>query len=216
MRLHEMPSAFVPLLILGLSQLVVASFIPDTLLSLDDLQDVEKRCETPCGYYGQLCCEQGEQCYTDANNQAQCGAVVVQTQAANGGDWNYLTTTYVMTDLQTVTTTLSWQAATTQESCDSCNSNSCQYSLGETPCGNICCKSGQYCQTSGMCVAVGGGSSGYYSSLFTVTTINTVTAPARPTSNTLVTVTQTGSVTTDTVIHQPLRYEWSYHYRTSG
>ena len=198
MRLHEMPSSLIALVAgLALMRPVAASFIPDFLQSFEDLQDVQKRCANPCGYYGQICCEQGESCYTDGNNQAQCGAAVVQTQANNDGDWQYITTTYVMTDLQTVTTTLSWQAAaTTQQSCNECNS--CQYSLGETPCGNVCCKSGQYCQAAGMCVAVGGGSSGFYSSLYTTTTINTVTAPARPTSNTLVTVTQTNGLITTT------------------
>ncbi len=172
---------------------VAATFIPDSLQSFEDLQDVRKRCTNPCGYYGQLCCPDGATCYTDANNQAACRAAVAQPQG-NDGSWEYLTTTYVMTDLQTITTTLSWQAAvTTQASCNECNS--CQYSLGETPCGNVCCKSGQYCQAAGMCVAVGGDSSGAYGSMFTVTTINTVTAPARVTSNTLVTVTQTGVIT---------------------
>ena len=195
MRFHDMPSALLHL-IAGLAALrpVVASFIPDSLQTFEDLQDVRKRCTNPCGYYGQLCCPDDTTCYTDSNGQAACAAAVAPPQN-NDGSWQYLTTTYVQTDLQTITTTLSWQGAvTTQASCHECNS--CQYSLGETPCGNVCCKSGQYCQAAGMCVAVGGDSSGAYGTLFTVTTINTVTAPARPTSNTLVTVTQTGLVTT--------------------
>ena len=195
MRLHEMPSPHLVLIVaLAAMRPVVASFIPDSLQSFEDLQDVRKRCTNPCGYYGQLCCPDGTTCYTDSNNQAACAAAVAPPQQ-NDDSWQYLTTTYVMTDLQTVTTTLSWQAAvTTEASCNKCNS--CQYSLGETPCGNVCCKSGQYCQTAGMCVAVGGDSSGAYGTLFTVTTFNTVTAPARRTSDTLVTVTQTGLVTT--------------------
>lgn len=182
---------------LALMRPTAASFIPDFLRSLEDLQDVRKRCDNPCGYYGQLCCEQGESCLTDANNQAQCGVAVVQTQAQNV-QWEYLTTTYVMTDLETVTTTLSWQVGTTQPaSCNSC-AGQCQFSLGESPCGNVCCKSGQYCQKENMCVAVGGDSSGFYS-FTTVTTVNTVTAPARPTSNVYETITQTdGSVITTT------------------
>jgi hypothetical protein len=199
MRLHEMTSPLLALIAgLCIMRPVAASFIPNFLQSYEDLQDVRKRCDNPCGYYGQLCCQSGETCYTDGNNQAQCGAVVIQTQAAaDSGDWQYLTTTYIMTDLQTITTTISWQdTQPTQASCNECNR--CQYSLGETPCGNVCCKSGQYCQNAGMCVAVGGGSSGFYSSIFTETVLGTITAPARPTSDTYVTVTSTdgGIVTT--------------------
>jgi hypothetical protein len=163
---------------------ILASLIPDLLHTFEDLQDVRKRCSNPCGYYGQLCCEANEVCYTDANDQAQCGAGTAATTTA-AGQWEYYTTTFVQTDLKTVTQTYSSYIPQT--------TISCSYSLGETPCGNVCCLSGQYCQASGICAAVGGGSSGYYSSLYTVTTIitNTASAPIRPTSNTLVTVTTT-------------------------
>lgn len=180
------------LIVAILSRPIVASLLPDLLQPFEDLQDVRKRCENPCGYYGQLCCQDGQACYTDANNQAQCGIVAVPTTTAAGGQWEYYTTTYVQTDLKTVTATFS--------SFIPGNTLSCSYSLGETPCGNVCCLSGQFCQASGICVAVGGGSSGYYSSLYTVTTVITNTAsasaPLRPTSNTLVTVTSIGGVTT--------------------
>ncbi|KAK5047628.1 hypothetical protein LTR84_006293 [Exophiala bonariae] len=182
-------SAFVTTLLLA--QPLTATFIPNLLHSLEDLQDVRKRCDNPCGYYGQLCCKDGESCYTDSNNQAQCGAgqVVQATTAAAAGDWEYYTTTYVQTDLKTVTATFS--------SFIPSNTNlNCAYSLGESACDSVCCLSGQFCQSSGMCVAVGGGSSGYYSNLYTVTTVitNTASVPLRPTSNTLVTVT-TGTTT---------------------
>lgn len=193
MLLHRMPSslsAFVTTLLLA--RPLTATFIPNFLHSFEDLQDVRKRCDNPCGYYGQLCCKDSESCYTDANNQAQCGPgqAVPATTAAATGNWEYYTTTYVQTDLKTVTATFSSFVA------QSTGSLSCTYSLGETACGNVCCLSGQFCQSSGQCVAVGGGSSGYYSSLYTVTTVvtNTASVPLRPTSNTLVTVT-TGTTT---------------------
>lgn len=193
MLLHRMPSslsAFVTTLLLA--RPLTATFIPNLLHSFEDLQDVRKRCDNPCGYYGQLCCKDSESCYTDANNQAQCGPgqAVPATTAAATGNWEYYTTTYVQTDLKTVTATFSSFVA------QSTGSLSCTYSLGETACGNVCCLSGQFCQSSGQCVAVGGGSSGYYSSLYTVTTVvtNTASVPLRPTSNTLVTVT-TGTTT---------------------
>ena len=147
-----------------------ASLIPDLLRSFEDLQDVQKRCANPCGYYGQVCCGSGEACYTDSNDQAQCTAAPQATQVATL--WTvsiqYWTTTYLQTDLQTITQTLSTLLPS--------ETSSCKYSEGQTPCGNVCCLSGQYCQSSGQCVAVGGGSSGYYSNLYTVTTIITNTA----------------------------------------
>lgn len=190
----RLPQSDRPLSCLTIALLLVqpikAIHLPRVLRSFEDLQDVRKRCDNPCGYYGQLCCESGESCYTDANNQARCGPAQQTVTAAAGGTWEYYTTTYVQTDLKTVTATFS--SLVSQGT-----GLSCSYSLGETPCGNVCCKSGQYCQASGMCLEVGGGSSGYYSSLFTVTTVvtNTASAPLRPTSNSQVTVT-TGVTTT--------------------
>ena len=198
MRLLEMPSPFIAITLLSLTPPITASFIPPSLQSLEDLQDVHKRCANPCGYYGQLCCASDEVCYTDGNNQAQCGAAApapAQTQASTqaSGYYTYWTTTYLMTDYSTVTSTLSSFVEQTT-SCEPCNSG-CQYSLGETPCGNTCCKSGYYCQQENSCVAVGGGSSGLLSSQYTVTTIvtNTASAAARPTSNVVITVTSTGN-----------------------
>jgi len=191
MRLHQLPPSLASLVAtILLSRRVAASFIPELLHNLADLQDLNKRCSNPCGYYGQLCCEANQACYTDSNDQAQCSAVQTAAAQTTSGQWEYYTTTYVQTDLKTVTATFSsFVAATTL---------SCAYSLGETPCGNVCCLSGQYCQSSGSCVDVGGSSSGYYTGLYTVTTVvtNTASAPLRPTSNTLVTVTSIGTATT--------------------
>ncbi|KAI1629377.1 hypothetical protein EDD37DRAFT_49014 [Exophiala viscosa] len=202
MRLHEMPPSLTILLAALLARNVAASILPDLLRSFDDLQDVRKRCSNPCGYYDQLCCDSDEVCYTDSNNQAQCGASTTTTVgAAATGAWQYYTTTYVQTDLKTVTETFSSYVATTTAG----STSSCSYSLGETSCGNTCCSSGQYCESSGSCVDVGGDSSAnsYYTSLYTVTTVitntatatNTASAALRPTSDSLVTITSTGTVT---------------------
>lgn len=191
MQLCEMPSSLTSLVLAALlSRPVIAGFLPELLRSFEDLQDVRKRCSNPCGYYGQLCCEADEVCYTDSNNEAQCSAGAGTATTTAAGEWEYYTTTYVQTDLKTVTQTFS--------SYIPASTISCSYSLGETPCGNVCCLSGQFCQAPGSCAAVGGGSSGYYSSLYTVTTVitNTASAPLRPTSNTLVTVTNTQGATT--------------------
>ncbi|RMZ79774.1 hypothetical protein DV738_g3203, partial [Chaetothyriales sp. CBS 135597] len=189
-----------------LSQQTTAAFIPSLLGSLDS--PLEKRCSNPCGYYGQLCCAADEVCYTDANNQAQCGAAsagsAAATTAAQNGYYTFWTTTFLQTDYSTVTSTMSsfvavQTAATTTTvvaGCDTCNTG-CQYSLGETPCGSTCCKSGFWCQQENMCVAVNGVST-LASSLQTVTTVvtNTASAAARPTSNVIITVTSTGTAGT--------------------
>lgn len=157
-----------------------ASIIPNLGGPLDDLQDLQKRCNNPCGSGGWLCCPDDTTCYIDGNDKAQC--------APGGGDVSYITTTYVLTNEQTFTTTIAISPATT-------SSMTCKWSIGETSCGNSCCSSTEYCAPNGQCENSGSGSSGLYSSLVTVTTIltNTADQPLRPTSNTLVTVTATGT-----------------------
>jgi hypothetical protein len=176
----------------ALLQPISASLIPHLLRSFEDLQDLRKRCEgTVCGYYGQACCDSTEQCITNSNNEAECVPATGGGSGNSGeGSWIYTTMTYVMTDLETITTTLSsFVPATT---------GSCAYSEGETKCGSNCCQSGEFCENpdTGTCKDTGSGSSGYYSGQVTVTTVltNTADQPYRPTSNTLVTVTATGTL----------------------
>ncbi|KAL9107958.1 MAG: hypothetical protein Q9227_007173 [Pyrenula ochraceoflavens] len=174
---------------------LIEDHLPD--LSLNQLLP-RGSCATPCGYYGQVCCPQGQACYTDSANQAQCSAAPqttarAQSSSGGGGQYQMFTTTYVETDLQTVTSTYSSLVT-------SAAGPGCKYSLGETACGNTCCSSGQFCLAPNQCAAAGGGgSSGYYSSFYTVTTATAGgggSAPLRPTSGTIVTITSTGSATT--------------------
>lgn len=94
-----------------------------------------------CGWNNQVCCEVGFACYTDSSNQAQCSSTAAGSVATAGaGQWNYITTTYVETDLQTITSTISsyvagaggWAQPT---------SSACDYTTNQTPCGDICCES---------------------------------------------------------------------------
>lgn len=162
----------------------------------------EKRCDNPCGYYGQVCCAAGQVCYTDANNQAQCGAAANQmatsvaytpatTAVAAGGYYSYYTTTFTRTDFKTVTMTYSSLVSTPTQIV----AGGCLYSQGQSQCGNQCCMSGQYC-SNGLCMAVPGSSGLYSSQLYTVTTTltNTATAALRPTTQTILTLTSTGLV----------------------
>lgn len=185
----------------------------------------ERGCQYSCGWSGQLCCQYAGACYTDGSGQAQCSAANNQLSAtttavqnAAQGQWTYWTTTFVRTNLETITTVYSsfngqastqvlvpqqttWVAANSptaqapQQTQVVCNSQS-----GETSCGNICCSSSQYCQANGQCGETFAGSSPIYS----YSTTPTVTAFIRPTSATVVTVTSVGSATTTVPFQTPV------------
>lgn len=226
MRLSQAPPTLLSLLALLLSSVHPADTKPyprDDLLGDARENALEKRaCANPCGWSGQLCCAAGQVCFTDASGQAQCGAggsggsgASPVTAQANNGQWQYYTTTYVRTDLVTVVSTYSsymgaatsYVQATTSYAqapptvfAPVATSVSCNYALNESPCGSICCSSGQYCQSAGQCAAAGGGSSAYYSSYYS----QSYSAPLRPTTNTVVTVVATGSVTATVPFQTPL------------
>jgi hypothetical protein len=201
MRLFEIPRSLLYLLtIVSSSHISTAALLPlpDQQSQPEDHKLVERQnCANPCGFYDQVCCQAGQVCYTDSNNQAQCKAAAQTVNAAPSqgqGSWQYYTTTYVLTDLRTVTTTFStlFPVSTQNLVPATTVTAKCNFSLGETPCGNNCCSSGQSCQ-SGQCAAAGGGSSAYFSSFFTVTQIASV--PVRPISSTVFTFTSTSSAT---------------------
>jgi len=119
---YTMPRPLIQLLALFLasSATVSADPFPAQLQGLSFQQLFGRgSCAVPCGWQGQLCCGTGEVCYTDANSQAQCSktaGVVTATAAAAGGNgyWNVYTTTYVESELTTVTSVISsWCATTT-------------------------------------------------------------------------------------------------------
>ena len=162
----------------------------------------ERGCANPCGYYGQVCCQAGESCFTNANNQAECGTggggSGGHVTANAGGSWETYTTIWVETDLVTMTSTYSsylggYGGMVTSTYCPTPVAGAtataaaamCNWNSGESSCGNICCPSGQYCQVAGQCAPAAGGS---------------VSAPLRPTSSgTYSVVTQTSFSTTTTV-----------------
>ncbi|KAL8953078.1 MAG: hypothetical protein Q9222_001071 [Ikaeria aurantiellina] len=180
-------------------------------LNLDSSNALEERtCANPCGAQSQYCCQASETCVTSGWPPiAQCvtassgsGAAVQQQNNANG-QYQLITTTWTETDLVLRTSTYSTLLAaatpspTTQQATVA-TSLSCNTQLGESPCRSICCATGQFCQTLGQCAASGGGVSGDVSSFYysSVTAAATGTAFVRPTSNTVQTVTSTGSATT--------------------
>ena len=147
------------------------------------------------------------------------------TAAAAGvnGQWQYFTTTYVQTDLITIVTTFSsfvpavtvttsaavqtLVATTTVVTPAASSTAVCNVALNEVSCGSICCASGQFCQFLGQCAAYGGSSGG--SSVNAVSTVFVATSASasafiRPTSNTVQTVTSTGTATTTIPFQTPI------------
>lgn len=157
---------------------------------------VERQCAFPCGLSATpICCQAAGQCYTDGNNQAQCGSGgIQQANSGNNGQWQIYTTTYTTEGLITVTSTYSVQSATVQVA--PAATPFCDTSMGESPCGNICCATGQQCQWQGSCIASGPTdvSSSYLASVMSTSAGGS--AYIRPTSDTTQTVTSTGSATT--------------------
>ncbi|KAL8800038.1 MAG: hypothetical protein Q9200_007370, partial [Gallowayella weberi] len=174
-------------------------------LQLDNHSALEERtCANPCGSESQYCCTASQTCVTSGWPPiAQCVAgssppsQPQQLQAGGNGQYQLITTTWTETDLILRTSTYSVPLAvatpTTQQQTFA-TPLSCDMSRGEVACGSLCCAMGQYCQVPGQCAASAGGAGGdvssfYYSSV-------TAGAPLRPTSNTIQTVTATGSATT--------------------
>ncbi|EMD95583.1 hypothetical protein COCHEDRAFT_1089020 [Bipolaris maydis C5] len=193
MHLFTMPSAMLGLA--AFAYLPAALAKPYPPLHFQDLenyhnssQSVEKRaCDgVPCGYDGWLCCPSGSTCYTDAQNQAQCGGAGNANPQATGGVWEYRTTTYVETvGLLTKTQVFStYVPATATQTC----------SDSQNPCGSTCCDSGFYCLTAGQCALIAGGSTGGISP----------SAPLRPTGSGVVIVTYTGTPTATVPFQTPI------------
>ena len=169
----------------------------------------QRSCANPCGWTGQLCCESGQTCGTNSQGQAVCNVGgggagdAAQAQVAQG--WEYYTTTYVETDLVTRVSTYSsfFGSETAVAAPAPTSGSSCDSSIGESPCGGICCATGQYCAYAGQCAASNGhgdeSSSAYLGQITTATN----SAPLRPTSNAATTITSTGSATTTVPFQTP-------------
>ncbi|KAF2233150.1 hypothetical protein EV356DRAFT_534027 [Viridothelium virens] len=188
LRLLRAPSTLLSTIIIILTYTNPARSLPygpeDPEITQAPNATLDRRCANPCGWVG-LCCGANQYCFTDSNDQAQCGngaggggtTAAAGGSGGSGGYWQYYTSTWVETDTITMTSVYSSYvagAAATTSAAVASATPSCNWSLNEAPCGPICCASGQYCLVSGQCAAAGGGSSGYYS--------NTASAPLRPTS----------------------------------
>ncbi|KAF1814230.1 hypothetical protein P152DRAFT_456458 [Eremomyces bilateralis CBS 781.70] len=199
------------LVLLALSQLSTTSPLPTDVIIEDhpDYQNhtLSKRqaCANPCGWAGQLCCASNQACFIDSNNQAQCGQSSgsqggqLQGAPAGGsgsdGQWKTWTSTWVETDLVTMTSVYSSYIAGAQATAAP-TGKSCRFELNESPCGDICCASGQYCYDHNQCAAAG--NAGYT----TTGILPPASVPLRPTGGTGVVTTATVAPTT-TVPYAP-------------
>ncbi|KAI9738992.1 MAG: hypothetical protein M1818_005306 [Claussenomyces sp. TS43310] len=170
----RLSAPYLSFFLLLISNPPLVSAIPPVFENL--LAAIEKRqCNVPCGQDNQYCCNVGSVCYTDAATIARCAA---STTAGSGGGGTVYTTTYVETDLNTITSTWTVFPTPASTSVYLAQSTANCYSP-ETPCGALCCASNQYCYTSGQCA--------YYSSISSATYVaptSSYSAPLRPTSGT--------------------------------
>ncbi|MCJ1399910.1 hypothetical protein MMC11_003113 [Xylographa trunciseda] len=224
-----MPSILLSLLAIVVSSAHIARASPlpqDEFIIERQNSTLELRqCAVLCGYYNQVTCGCGQACTTIAG-EASCAAAAVAatvTSAGSGnGQWQWFTSTYVETDLVTVVTTFSsfvvapttayvtpvqTQVVVTTvvapvpvQTVLTCATNQA--------CGNICCASDQFCAYSGQCSALEAASTAnnVVSTLYLASTVVESTASAfiRPTSNSILTVTSTGTATTTIPFQTPI------------
>jgi hypothetical protein len=206
-------------IILSSTHTTTASPLPQELQGSPVLE--ERACANPCGWAGQLCCGSDQYCYTDANNQAQCGNGAQQgAPTAAGPGWQMYTTTYVQTDFLTVTKTYSSyiggggvQYTTVTQNGGAVQSGPvCKSQLGESSCGSICCAQGQFCASAGQCLsnaATTPGGGGIIISTVFVTASATNSPFIRPTTQTVQTVVATGTATTTIPFQTPVATDGS-------
>lgn len=179
MRITQTPPALLSFILVVLSNTHSVSAGPYPKNELHDLGFgylMDRGCDTFCGFDDMYCCSAGQTCFTNSLTIAEC---LTATTAAG---WEYFTTLTTQTDLivETITISSFTGAAATTTASNPETSVACQYALGETVCGAICCTSSQFCAQAGQCSPIGG--------------TTTFSAPVLPTSGAS-TITQTATTT---------------------
>lgn len=159
-----------------------------------------------CGWNNMYPCSEGQTCYT-SNNQAYCRTG--QAQTAGGGDYQMFTTTFVVSQTYTVTSTYSSAIAVA-------TGGTCNTAVGQHPCNpSLCCAADQWCDRGAQCrqnsVAGSPGlSPGLPPATVTVTTMTVGGVPTTisnfiaPTSVSIVTITSSGTATTTQALETPI------------
>ena len=208
-------STFLVSLLLSALQTTISTPLPqdepaefDTDDFTNSTLEIRQNCPVTCGYYGQLCCQAGQYCFTDSNNQAQCGggsggaaAPQLAQDGSGNGQYQVYTTTYTQTGLQTVTSTYSLLVANVQTAAAPAGSGAyCNVQMGYQVCGGLCCDPGQFCNQPGECVGTAGTTVGAAGGAPAPTN----SAYIRPTSGTVVTQTTVGTATTTLPFQTPV------------
>lgn len=204
MRLTHSTPALLSLLVASFSSPVTAGPFPRAMLDDMGLSFLMPRqCVAYCGVQSQYCCTQGQACYT-VGTIAGCSTApppgyAAPTNAAGGYVVYTLTLTETNLSPYTTLSTSYYQQAPTTAAAPAptvaAGPAYCDVSLGQTSCGSICCASFQRCAKEDQCEARP------ESTLFPIVpvpvpTIGSYSAPYRPTSTGLSTVTNTVSATT--------------------
>jgi hypothetical protein len=118
---------------------------------------VDTGCAKPCGFDNQLCCSANQACYVDASDRAVCSETSAPTSSSSSFSvqptWMTYTTTYINSNLQTITSFYS-SYITVASPTTTHLAPFCLFFQGESPCGSVCCSSGQYCVVPGQCAAI--------------------------------------------------------------
>ena len=181
MHIRHVLRPAIPILALLTRFALSEASLADSELASNDT-GVEKRCENPCGFYHQVCCEAGEKCVTNDNGQAVCSGGSGGGGGGGGGTWKVFTTTIVATETDLSTITSTWSSFVADETGSAGGSGKCDSELGESVCGNTCCGAAYVCHKD-QCIV---GSSSIWATA-------TATPPVRGTSDS--TVTQTATTT---------------------
>lgn len=151
-------------------------------------------CPNACGFWGQLCCQVGETCYTNSKNEAACGspaqaASALQAAASGPGEWKVYTSTWVETNAVTKTAVYSsWLPAAPTILAGAV---ACDWAADAERCGSTCCQGGYYCADKANSICKPIGNNGY-----TTTGIAGANVPALGTTISGVVVTSTIAPTT--------------------
>ena len=165
-----------------------------------------------CGWNNLYPCSTGQTCYT-SNNVAYCANSQAQATpaaaAGGGGGFQMFTTTYVVSQTYTVTSTYS-------SAMPVATGGTCNTAVGQHPCNpTLCCALDQWCDNGVQCrqnaVAAGspGLSPGLPAATLTITTMvggvsTTISNFIAPTSVSIVTITSSGTATATLPLETPI------------
>lgn len=208
MRFNQAPPALLSLLLASISTKVAAKPLPTALLyDLGLTFLMPRQCDSFCGADKQFCCSAQEACYTLAGNIATCSTppTAAVTQVGSGGSgFAVYTFTYTETDLiMRTTTSTSYYNHVPAATPASQPPALCDTNMGQSSCGSICCSREQQCKVSGQCEIRPTSTFAGFVPVPVPTSQASFSAPLRPTSSGVSTITNTVVPTTTAPFFAP-------------